>query len=97
MRKSTHLHLSWLDKQAIRFEEARFALMTILMTAQSCLGSIAAMFALEQDNTVLLALSAAVTMGSNSAFIAQAPGKWCLVIFYLSVLVNLSVLLLLWV
>ncbi len=91
--KSEKIINNWFDKQARSFEENRFGAMTIMMTAQSCLGSIAAMFALKIDNYVLLAICAAVTMASNSAFIAQSPAKWCLGIFYTSVVANLFVLL----
>ena len=65
-----------------------------MMTAQSCWGSVAAMYALKADNIVLLVVCAAVTMASNSAFIAQSPAKWCLGIFYTSVIANLVILLL---
>lgn len=84
---------NWLDKQAAAFDESRFGAMTIMMTAQSCLGSIAAMYALLIDSMVLTAVCAALTMISNSAFIAQSPAKWCLVFFYTSVLGNLLILL----
>lgn len=76
-------------KQLIAFENARYALMTILMTAQSCIGSIACMYILQNNApTPLLMICAAITMGSNAMFIAQANAKWCLGAFYLSVLVN---------
>ena len=83
----------WLSKQSTRFEEGRFALMTILLTLQSCIGAAAAMLAMQNHNDVLLGICAAVTMASNSFFIAQAPAKQCLIMFYVSVLANLSVLL----
>lgn len=83
---------SWFDRQSQQFEENRFFQMTILMTAQSCWGSIAAMLALKNDNYVLLSIIAALTMSANSAFIAQSPGKWCLAIFYGSVLTNLLII-----
>lgn len=85
---------NWFDKQAQSFEVNRFGAMTLMMTAQSCWGSVAAMYALKADNIVLLAVCAAVTMASNSAFIAQSPAKWCLGIFYTSVIANLVILLL---
>jgi len=85
---------NWFDKQAQSFEVNRFGAMALMMTAQSCWGSVAAMYALKADNIVLLAVCAAVTMASNSAFIAQSPAKWCLVIFYTSVVANLIILLL---
>ena len=85
---------NWFDKQAQSFEVNRFGAMALMMTAQSCWGSIAAMYALQADNIALLAICAAVTMASNSAFIAQSPAKWCLGIFYTSVIANLVILLL---
>jgi len=84
--------LNWFDRQALQFEESRFAAMTILLTLQSCIGSIAVMFALQHDAVVQLCLSAAVTMGANSLFIAQGPAKWCLGSFYISIIVNLIII-----
>ena len=85
---------NWFDKQAQSFEVNRFGAMALMMTAQSCWGSVAAMYALKADNIVLLVVCAAVTIASNSAFIAQSPAKWCLGIFYTSVIANLVILLL---
>jgi hypothetical protein len=84
----------WFDRQVARFEEARFAFMTLLLTAQSCLGSVAAMYSLEKHNYLMLSVGAAVTMGSNAVFIAQAPARWCLGIFYISVATNLLLIIL---
>jgi hypothetical protein len=84
---------NWLEQQAKQFEAGRFGWMTIMMTAQSCWGSIAAMYALKFDHIVLLIITAIVTMASNAAFIAQSPAKWCLGIFYTSVIANLIVFL----
>ena len=79
---------SWIDNQAQQFEVNRFGLMTIMMTVQSAWGSILAMSALMKDNYVMLAIGVAVTMAANAAFIAQSPAKWCLAIFYTSILTN---------
>jgi uncharacterized membrane protein len=87
-----HTDLTWFDKQSIQFEESRFAAMTILLTAQSCIGSIAVLFALEHNMIIQLCLTAAVTMGANSLFIAQGPAKWCLGAFYISIVVNLLII-----
>ena len=92
--KSETMTNNWFDKQAQSFEVNRFGAMALMMTAQSCWGSIAAMYALQADNIALLAICAAVTMAANAAFIAQSPAKWCLVIFYTSVVANLIILLL---
>lgn len=83
---SSFFNLSW---QAARFEEARFGWMSILMTAQSCVGAIACMFILLNNaHVVWLALCAAVTMGSNAMFIGLASARACLITFYLSAIVN---------
>ena len=92
--KSETLTNHWFDKQSQSFEVNRFGAMALMMTAQSCWGSVAAIYALKADNIVLLVVCAAVTMASNSAFIAQSPAKWCLGIFYTSVIANLVILLL---
>ncbi len=81
--------VGWFNTQAANFEERRFAAMCVMLTIQSCLGSIACMYILQNDGSMgLLMTGAAITMGSNSAFIAQAPAKWCLGFFYLSLFVN---------
>lgn len=85
MNTQTHT-LTWLDKQAMNFEEKRFALMTIYLTVQSCLGGIVAMTALQIDNAPTLIIASAITMGSNALLIAQAPAKWCVIAFYLSII-----------
>ena len=82
-----------LSRYVVSFEEDRFAAMTILITFQSCLGSVAAYYALVDDAFVGLYVAAVVTMAANSAFIAQAPAKWCLAIFYTSVIANALVIL----
>lgn len=91
--ETASINESWFEKQAQKFEAGRFAWMTIMMTAQSCWGSVAAMYALKFDNVVLLIITAVVTMTSNAAFIAQSPAKWCVGLFYTSVIANLIVFL----
>lgn len=83
---------NWFNRQAIKFEESRFGAMTLMMIAQSCWGSVAALYTLKSHNITLLAICAAVTMALNVAFIAQIPAKWCLGIFYTSVLTNFFIL-----
>lgn len=85
MNTQTHT-LTWLDKQAMNFEEKRFALMTIYLTVQSCLGGIVAMSALQINNAPTLVIASAITMGANAVLIAQAPAKWCVTAFYLSII-----------
>lgn len=86
-------NIQWLDKQARQFDEARFGAMTIMLTAQSCVGSIAAAMSLELKYMIPLGFCAAVTMGSNAVFIAQSPARWCLISFYLSLVVNAIIIL----
>ena len=63
-----------------RVEQNRFGLLPILITAQSCLGSVAVCYICGLEDTplqtTLLLLVAAVTMGANGVAIAQAPMKW---------------------
>ncbi len=83
---------SWFEKQANQFDNARFGLMTVFLTAQSCWGSIAAMLSLQDDNFISLGICAVLTMASNAAFIAQGPAKWCLGLLYLSGITNLIII-----
>jgi hypothetical protein len=80
--------MDWIKKQEEWFEHSRFGAMTLMITFQSCLGSVAAMYALKLDNVVILAIVAALTMASNSMFIAQAEAKYCLITFYSSIIIN---------
>jgi hypothetical protein len=42
----------------------------------------------------LFELSVTLCIGANAALIALSPAKWCVGLFYLSVIGNLSILLL---
>jgi|GEM_PF-781210 len=80
---------TWFEKQAAWFEESRFAMMTLMITVQSCIGSIACMYIFQNNaSDIWFMICAAVTMGTNAMFIAQAPAKICLASLYLSILVN---------
>jgi hypothetical protein len=84
-----NLAIGLLDRQAAKFERSRFAWMAMLITFQSCLGSITCASILQNHSSdVALATCAMLSMGSNALLIALAPPKWCLVGFYLSVFVN---------
>lgn len=83
---------NWFERMEEQFEKSRFGAMTILMTAQSCFSAIAAMYSLQQHNYVLLGFSSFTAMASNSAFIAQASARWCLRVFYVTVLINAAVI-----
>lgn len=79
----------WFEKQVLKFENARFFWMAVYLTAQSCLGSIAAGFILQNNANILVLCScAAITMASNAVFIAQGSGKLCLLTFYSSIILN---------
>lgn len=79
----------WFNKQAENFEKSRFGWMAMYITAQSCLGSIASLYILQNNaSDVFLVLCAVITMVCNAIFIAQGPGKWCIASFYLSVFAN---------
>lgn len=83
---------NWFYKQAQQFESSRFAAMTFFITMQSCVGSIAAAMSLEKDMVVPLGLCAALTMGANAVCIAQGPAKLCVGSLYLSVGVNVLII-----
>lgn len=85
--------MGWLAKQEATFEENRFGAMTIMITFQSCLGSIAAMLCIQNDLWLLVSVVAVLTMSSNAMFIAQADAKPCILTFYLSVIVNAGIIL----
>lgn len=85
---------NWLNKQAERFERTRLGWMAIYITIQSCIGSIAVMHLLRTNASDLpLALCAMVTMACNAIFIAQGPPKWCLASFYISIVINITLIL----
>lgn len=81
-------HVQW-------FEESRFALMTMMITLQSCLGSIACMYIFQNHaSDFQFILCTMVTMTANAMFIAQGPAKVCLASLYTSIFVNLTFILL---
>jgi len=86
--------MGWLTKQEATFEKNRFGAMTIMITFQSCLGSVAAMLAIQNNQWAIVSIIAVLTMSSNSMFIAQADAKPCIITFYLSVIVNAAIILL---
>lgn len=85
----------WFTKKAEAFDKGRFVWSTLLLTLQSCLGSVACMYIFKSNaGDTALSLSAIITMVANSVFLAQAPAKWCLAITYFSMLLNLVIILL---
>lgn len=75
--------------QAVNFENARFGWMAMLITIQSCLGSVACGFILKNDaSIIMLCVCAGITMGANALLIALASPKVCLIGFYISLILN---------
>ena len=91
---SSEQKTNWLSKQVKRYEEDFFGVMPMMMVAQSCLGSISAMYALKINNIPFLVVGMAFTMVVNSAFIAQIKSKWAVVLFGLSIIVNVILIVL---
>ncbi|MES2592828.1 MAG: hypothetical protein V4608_13175 [Bacteroidota bacterium] len=86
---TTNVKATWFSKQAENFEKTRLGWMAIYITVQSCVGSIACMYILQNAaNDSMLITAAVLTMLSNAVFIAQGPGKICLAFFYLSIALN---------
>jgi hypothetical protein len=78
-----------LQKQIALFEQYRFGLLPIMLTAQSCIGSIAAMYIVKNGmNVAELSAVAMLTMAANAVIIAQASPKLCLISFYVVNTVN---------
>lgn len=80
--------MGWLLKQEATFERHRFGAMTVMLTFQSCLGSVAAMVCMQKDLWLFVGIIAFLTMASNAMFIAQAEAKPCILTFYLSVVAS---------
>lgn len=78
---------NWFEKQSAQFDQSRIGVSVLLIILQSCIGSMAAAF-YTPENISLVTSAATVTMGSNALFISQAPAKWCIAMFYISVVVN---------
>lgn len=93
MARTTISRKSWFQRNVEQFEKSRFGMMTILITLQSCIGSIAAMSSLMHSSFILLGICAFITMASNAAFIAQTTSAWCLRFFYASTIINTAIVL----
>ncbi|HRO74795.1 MAG TPA: hypothetical protein PLP27_01455 [Crocinitomicaceae bacterium] len=78
----------WFNNKVQSFENTRFGSMSWMIIVQSCIGGLVGAMELAAENYFLLALTATLAMASNTAFIAQVAGKYCLGIFYASVLFN---------
>jgi len=88
-QNKSNVLVNWFNHQADKFEAARFWWMALYIIIQSCLSSIAAAFILQNHADIwMLCSCAAMAMASNAVFIAQGDKKWCLAVFYLSLIVN---------
>lgn len=89
------VRMNWFEKQAAIFEKGRFGLMALFITLESCVGSVAAMYLLENDASIwMLITCAVVTMGANALLIAQASAKTCVAAIYANILINTALILL---
>lgn len=87
--KRTNVILKWFNTQAYKFEAARFWWMALYIIIQSCVSAFAAALILQNHADIwMLCTCAAIAMASNAVFIAQGDKKLCLVVYYLSLIVN---------
>lgn len=78
-----------LERQIPMFEKNRFGVMALMLTAQSCIGGVAAMFIMQNGmNVVELCIISMLTMGANAVMIAQANAKTCLAAFYFTTIIS---------
>ncbi len=71
-----------------------FGLISMTILIGSCIGGIAAMYILKDNAPIWqLCINIYLTMASNIAAIGQAPTKWVVNLFGLSVLANIMLLL----
>jgi hypothetical protein len=80
--------MNWIAKQEETFDRNRFGAMTILLTSQSALGGVTAALSIQNNLWFLVSLGATVSMASLAFFIAQTNAKSCLIMFYISMIVN---------
>ena len=86
-----------LSKRYNRFIEdlkfSHFGLMVMAILIGSCLGSIAAMYLFMAGAPIwIFAIGLFASLANLVACIAQAPTKWVVNIFFLSVLINITLL-----
>jgi len=78
-----------IEKQITVFEQNRFGLMIVFIMVGSCVGSIAGAFLMQNNGHLFwLSICSIFAMGSNAVCIAQASGKVCVIVFYLSLFTN---------
>jgi hypothetical protein len=83
----------WFISRAEKLEPMKYGILALYNALQSCIGAIAVMKILQGGgNVFLLAICTGLTMASNSVFITQESTKLCLILFYISIIVNNSIL-----
>ncbi len=89
----SNFFVRWLNDQEVAFRQSSFGRMVVFLTFQSALGGIACMLTLQNDGKIIMVILAAVmALWSNAMFIAQAKVKWSLLVFYASVIINFSII-----
>src|SRR5690606_30144178 len=87
--------LSSYDKFVEGLKFSHFGLIAMAILFGSCLGSVATMMVFQNDAPIWqFGLSLSVTMANLVACISQAPTKWVINLFGLSLIVNTFILLL---
>lgn len=74
-------------------QKGYYGMISIAILAGSVMGGIMAMFALEKNQLFLMALGLAFTMANLVLSIGQAPPKWIVRAFLLSLVINLLIIL----
>tara|TARA_B100000965_G_C19501226_1_gene717537 strand:+ start:216 stop:500 length:285 start_codon:yes stop_codon:yes gene_type:complete len=85
--------IKWYEKQIIQFEKSRYGAMAMMITVQSCWGSIAAGLSYNNPDMTNLIICATLTMLNNAILIAQGPAKFCVGIFSLATVANTAIIL----
>ncbi len=73
----------------------RYGITSAILILQSCIGSIAIFFVMQLPdalNIIPLIFVAVTTMGANAISIAQAPMKWVINSFAVSIIVSIAAL-----
>lgn len=99
--QSTSAHRAHSTTQASAYERfmekikfSYFGIISMTILIGSCLGGITAMFVMKNDAAMWqLGLCMAVAMTNNVAAISQAPVKWVVNSFLISVVVNVLLIL----
>lgn len=75
------------------FENYRYGMMSFYIILQSCIGSIACMYLLQINASMMLLLPGAMaTMMANAVLISQSPGKWSMLSVNISLIMNIAII-----